>query len=35
MSLPPTVQWKYNYNPDVNSEEEKLIKVLTNPVDWV
>jgi coproporphyrinogen III oxidase len=35
MSLPPIVQWKYNYNPDVNSEEEKLIKVLTNPVDWV
>ena len=35
MSLPPTVQWKYNYNPDVNSEEEKLINVLKNPIDWV
>ncbi len=35
MSLPPIVQWKYNYSPDVNSEEEKLIKVLTNPIDWV
>ena len=35
MSLPPKVQWKYNYSPEENSEEEKLIKVLTNPKEWV
>ncbi len=35
MSLPPTVQWQYNHQPVEGSEEEKLIKVLENPEDWV
>ena len=35
MSLPPHVQWVYDHHPKVGSEEEKLIKVLQNPVDWV
>lgn len=35
MSLPPVVQWKYNYHPAENSPEEKLLKVLENPKDWV
>jgi len=35
MSLPPYVQWVYNHNPDVGSEEEKLLEVLKNPVDWI
>jgi len=35
MSLPPTVQWKYNHHPEVGSEEEKLIQALANPKDWV
>jgi coproporphyrinogen III oxidase len=35
MSLPPHVQWVYNHQPEVGSEEEKLIKVLQNPKDWV
>ena len=35
MSLPPIVQWKYNYSPKEGSEEQKLIDVLTNPIDWV
>lgn len=35
MSLPPIVQWKYNFCPEEDSEEEKLIEVLTNPIDWV
>ncbi|AWM13728.1 oxygen-dependent coproporphyrinogen oxidase [Flavobacterium sediminis] len=35
MSLPPHVQWVYNYHPEVGSEEEKLIKVLASPIDWV
>ena len=35
MSLPPTVQWKYNHHPDEGSEEHKLIEVLKAPKDWV
>ncbi len=35
MSLPPHVQWVYDHHPEEGSEEEKLIKVLQNPVDWV
>ena len=35
MSLPPHVQWVYDHQPEVGSEEEKLIKVLQKPVDWV
>jgi coproporphyrinogen III oxidase len=35
MSLPPHVQWRYDYHPELGSEEEKLITVLKNPVNWV
>jgi len=35
MSLPPHVQWVYDHQPEAGSEEEKLINVLKNPVDWV
>lgn len=35
MSLPPTVQWVYNQQPEKDSEEAKLIEVLVNPKDWV
>lgn len=35
MSLPPHVQWVYDHHPDPGSEEERLLKVLKNPVDWV
>lgn len=35
MSLPPHVQWVYNHTPTHGSEEEKLIKVLQQPIDWV
>ncbi len=34
MSLPPTVQWKYDHHPEPGSEEEKLLEVLKNPKDW-
>lgn len=34
MSLPPHVQWVYDHHPEAGSEEEKLIKVLQNPIDW-
>ena len=35
MSLPPHVQWVYDHHPEKGSEEEKLIQILENPVDWV
>ncbi len=35
MSLPPHVQWVYDHHPKEGSEEEKLIQVLQNPIDWV
>jgi coproporphyrinogen III oxidase len=35
MSLPPTVQWVYNQQPEENSEEAKLLEVLSNPKDWL
>ncbi len=35
MSLPPTVQWKYNHHPEEGSEEANLLEVLANPKDWV
>ena len=35
MSLPPYVQWVYDHHPESGSEEEKLLKVLENPVEWI
>ena len=35
MSLPPHVQWVYDHHPEPGSEEEKLLKVLAKPVDWL
>lgn len=35
MSLPPHVQWVYDHHPEKDSEEEKLVKVLKTPKDWV
>lgn len=35
MSLPPTVQWKYNHQPPEGSEEAKLVAVLENPKEWI
>jgi coproporphyrinogen III oxidase len=34
MSLPPNVQWVYDH-PEVGSEEEKLVKVLENPMNGI
>jgi coproporphyrinogen III oxidase len=34
MSLPPTVRFEYNYQPQQGSEEEKLLQVCLKPVDW-
>lgn len=35
MSLPPQAQWIYDYRPEKDSDEEKLVQVLKNPVDWI
>jgi coproporphyrinogen III oxidase len=35
MSLPPRVQWVYDHQPEKGSEEEKLVHVLQNPVEWI
>lgn len=34
MSLPPTVRFDYNYQPQKGSEEEKLLTACKYPVDW-
>lgn len=35
MSLPATASWVYDHHPEEGSEEDKLLKVLKTPVDWV
>ena len=35
MSLPPSVKWRYDYVPKKNSEESKLIEILTKPKNWI
>jgi coproporphyrinogen III oxidase len=34
MSLPPTVRFEYNYQPQPGSEEDKLFQVCLHPKDW-
>lgn len=35
MSLPPHVQWQYDYQAKEESDEAKLVEVLKNPKDWI
>lgn len=35
MSLPPTVRFEYNYQPQPGSEEEKLLQACLHPREWV
>lgn len=35
MSLPATALWVYDHHPEAGSPEEKLLKVLQTPVEWV
>jgi coproporphyrinogen III oxidase len=35
MSLPPTVRFEYNYQPQPGSEEDKLLQACLHPRDWV
>jgi coproporphyrinogen III oxidase len=35
MSLPPTVRFEYNYQPEPGSEEDKLLQVCLKPGEWI
>jgi coproporphyrinogen III oxidase len=35
MSLPPEVNWRYDYQPHENTEEGRLIKEFLAPKDWI
>lgn len=35
MSLPPQANWAYNFNPELNSEEEKTLSLLKKGINWL
>jgi len=35
MSLPPVVQWRYDWKPEPGSPEEALYTQFLPPRDWV
>lgn len=35
MSLPPRARFDYQFTPEKNSREEKLLEILLNPKDWI
>lgn len=35
MSLPPLVKWRYNWQPEPDSAEEKLYQYFLKPRDWL
>ena len=35
MSLPPSVEWRYNFTPEAKSREAALLEVLRKPREWV
>jgi coproporphyrinogen III oxidase len=35
MSLPPAARFEYNFYPEKGSEEERLLNVCLNPVEWI
>jgi coproporphyrinogen III oxidase len=35
MSLPPLVKWRYNWQPELGSEEAKLYERFLKPQDWL
>ncbi len=35
MSLPPTVRFDYNYQPEAGSEEDKLLQACLHPKEWI
>lgn len=35
MSLPPRARWDYDFHPSADSDEEKLLKILREPRNWI
>jgi coproporphyrinogen III oxidase len=35
MSLPATVRWEYNYQPEEGSEEARILEILKHPKRWI
>ena len=35
VSAPPLIAWEYNHKIEAGSEEERLMKILKDPIDWV
>jgi coproporphyrinogen III oxidase len=35
MSLPPTVRFEYDYQPEAGSEEDKLLQACLHPKEWI
>jgi coproporphyrinogen III oxidase len=35
MSLPPTVRFEYNYQPEKDTPEAKLLEVCLHPKEWI
>ena len=35
ISLPATVRWEYNYEPENGSPEASMLEVIRNPKDWI
>ncbi len=35
MSLPPSVEWKYNWQPEEGSPEARLYSEFLRPRDWL
>lgn len=35
MSLPPTVRFEYNYQPEPGSEEDRLLQACLHPREWI
>ncbi len=35
MSLPATVRWEYNHQPEAGSPEAKMLDILKNPKNWL
>jgi coproporphyrinogen III oxidase len=35
VSAPPLIAWEYNHIIEPNSEEERLMKILISPIEWV
>jgi len=35
MSLPPLVKWRYDWQPEAGSEEERLYQHYLKPRDWL